>query len=205
MSTYIIKYKDELQHFGVKGMRWGVRKASSKQSVKKNSNISSTAKKVAIGVAAAAAVAGVSYVAITRMNNKSAAAAKSTAMKFMRKYGAQKIKRGPTNTRWLPTENGTVQKSNYTRRLTGHSGRVTKLGAARHRHQFHTRKAQESPLSWDYMSGKTARGGHERRAYEAGNEIADIYKRSNNVKIYNSGKINKLRRQKGPKVLRYKP
>ena len=68
---------NELSHHGVKGMRWGVRKQRFSsgigrrgKSVSPNSSSGhkkmSTAKKVAIGAACVAAVAGVSYVALTK-------------------------------------------------------------------------------------------------------------------------------------------
>lgn len=202
---------NELSHHGIKGMKWGIRKQPEYSGGGRNSSGSkrmSTAKKVAIGAACVAAVAGVSYIAITRGHNKSAMAGKKYAMRVMRKYSSDKIKKGPTGTYFERRDNGTgvpyVATIKKTQKLTGHSGRVTRLGAARHRAQFHTTKAQNAPLSWDYMTGKTTRGAHEQKAYDAGQEIANIYRKTSNVKIYSSGKINKLRRQKGPKVLRYK-
>lgn len=204
---------NELSHHGVKGMRWGFRKqrVSSGTGSRSSSNGASsgrkkmsTAKKVAIGAACVAAVAGVSYIAITRGHNKSAMAGKKYAMRVMRKYSHNKIKRGPTGTSFNSAANGLVSANKQTKRITGHSARVTRLGAARHRAQYHTAKAQKAPISYDYMTGKTARGYHEQKAHAASQEIANLYKNNNNVKIYSTRPMNRLKRQKGPRVLRYK-
>lgn len=53
-----------LEHFGIKGMKWGQRKKSSKDSSTKKSM--STKKKVAIGVGVAAGVAAVAYMMTRR-------------------------------------------------------------------------------------------------------------------------------------------
>lgn len=210
---------NELSHHGVKGMRWGIRKQRVSSGTGRRGNSSSstsssgrkkmsTAKKVAIGAACVAAVAGVSYIAITRGHNKSAMAGKKYAMRVMRKYSKDKIKRGPIGTYFERRDNGTgvpyVATIKKTQKLTGHSGRVTRLGAARHRAQFHTNKARQSSITGDYMKGTSSRAVHEQTAYKSGQEIAELYKNSNNVKIYTTRPMNKLKRQKGPRVLRYK-
>ena len=212
MMYYI---SNELSHHGVKGMRWGFRKQRVSSGTGRRGNSSSsnsssgrkkmsTAKKVAIGAACVAAVSGVSYIAITRGHNKSAMAGKKYAMRVMRKYSSDKIKRGPTGTYFERLDNGNVATIKKTQKLTGHSGRVTRLGAARHRAQFHTNKARQSSITGDYMKGTSSRAVHEQTAYAAGQEIADLYTNSNNVKIYTTRSMNKLKRQKGPRVLRYK-
>jgi hypothetical protein len=67
--NYRIHYSDELYHYGVKGMKWGVRKeyvpkgrkkASGDQTTEKNRGLSRGAK-IAIGAATAAAIIGGSY------------------------------------------------------------------------------------------------------------------------------------------------
>jgi hypothetical protein len=59
---------EELIHFGVRGMKWGVRKSQSSGSSGSASNKMSTKKKVAIGVGATVVVAGI--VATTYILNK---------------------------------------------------------------------------------------------------------------------------------------
>lgn len=60
--NYYIQKPDELYHYGVKGMRWGHRKAHESNS--NGHKRMSTAKKVAIGVGVAAAVGGITYASI---------------------------------------------------------------------------------------------------------------------------------------------
>lgn len=64
MGEYYIKYPDELYHYGVKGMRWGIRHDPERSGSGRSRSRMSTAKKVAIGVGVAAAVAGVTYAGI---------------------------------------------------------------------------------------------------------------------------------------------
>ena len=64
--NYRLVYPDELYHHGVEGMKWGVRRQNQTTASTRSSKRMSTAKKVAIGVGVAAAVAGVSYLALTK-------------------------------------------------------------------------------------------------------------------------------------------
>lgn len=78
MGEFYIKQHDELYHYGVKGMKWGVRKqreligrrvGPSGGDYQRQQRRRSAIKKVAIGTAAIAAVAGVSYVALTKTDS----------------------------------------------------------------------------------------------------------------------------------------
>lgn len=68
MGEFYYRHPDELYHYGVKGMKWGVRhdpeRVGRRQSGGSSKKKMSTAKKVAIGVGVAAAVAGVTYAGI---------------------------------------------------------------------------------------------------------------------------------------------
>ena len=69
----MIYISNELSHHGVKGMKWGVRHDPERSGQRLNSSSRkkmSTAKKIAIGVGVAAAVAGATYmgVQISRAN-----------------------------------------------------------------------------------------------------------------------------------------
>lgn len=66
MGEYYIQKPDELYHYGVKGMKWGVRHDPERSGNGRSRSGMSTAKKVAIGVGVAAAVAGASYLALTK-------------------------------------------------------------------------------------------------------------------------------------------
>ena len=67
--TYYYCNPDELYHYGVKGMKWGVRHGPERTGNARGSLKMSTAKKVAIGAACVAAVAGVSYIALTKTDS----------------------------------------------------------------------------------------------------------------------------------------
>ena len=146
-------YVDELQHFGVKGMKWGVRKASGSQSsARKNAEGSvsdeerkaqrrATAKKIAIGVAAVAAVAGVSYVAVKHYNKKQMdSGRRAAATIFSKNHGGHSIKdatiqSGPRRGKWVAiqgpagTYNNAFMRSRDAK-LRSHSGRQTRYEAA---------------------------------------------------------------------------
>ena len=213
---YRIVKTDELYHYGVKGMKWGVRHDPERTGNGRQRKSMSTAKKVAIGVGVAVAVGGVSYVAITKRNNRMARASVQRALKQHGKRTVanggtlwnenkrpMNIRRGPTQKYYEKGPHGLLNPRYRRKRVTGHSGRVTKAGAARHRQQFYSRQAQNAPLSWDYMrnSGGTRRY-YEEQANAAGNEILNKFKNQRVVTFDKRGSINRLKRQKGPKVLR---
>ena len=64
IMVYYINNSNELYHYGVKGMQWGVRHDPERSGNGRSRSRMSTAKKVAIGVGVAAAVAGVTYAGI---------------------------------------------------------------------------------------------------------------------------------------------
>lgn len=223
---------NELSHHGVKGMRWGIRKQRVSSGIRRsssNSNSSSgrkkmsTAKKVAIGAACVAAVAGVSYLAVkthqTSVYNKAAKAAvkkalyaessrrpnhATTELYQLRKSGV--AKRGfpirPNKGMYMAADGHWYKNSGKTysesyAKLTGHSGRVTKAGAARHRNEFYSKRALDTPITSDYMTNYlNDRRILERKAKKAMDETLGYYDRSHVVKFNNYGEINKLKRKK---------
>lgn len=69
MNSYIIVYPDELNHYGVKGMKWGIRKE--KDSANKTSKFKLTSKqKKALAIGAAAVGIGVSAYVLKRYGAK---------------------------------------------------------------------------------------------------------------------------------------
>lgn len=238
MGEFYIRQPDELYHYGVKGMRWGVRhdpertgrrtggSSGSRSSSKKKM---STAKKVAIGVGVAAAVAGVSYAAVkthkTSVYNKAARLAVQKAMISANKaggaykpgmnvykevHGSYKIKAGRGvqgfNIGAMPSKNksfkGQIKRNVH---LTGHSGRVTKFGAARHRSEYYSKKALSQPVTSDYMTNASnPRRKLEAKANSAQNELNRLYRKSydnmtdtGKIPAYNRyDSVNKLKRKK---------
>ena len=232
--NYRIIYKDELYHHGVKGMKWGVRKQPERSGSTKSGKGMSTAKKVAIGVAVAAAVGGVSYYAIkTHRYNK---AAHATVQRILNRKSTANWIRNTSNNMWgfdgtykgnpyhlKPgrgshgmhyngrstfnhfSKNGKIASDIH---LSGHSPRLTRAGAASYRGNFYSRKAAESPITSDYFTNpNTRRRVLEGKSNAAFTELRDIQvssiQRGNGVpKRYKYSKVTKLKRQKGPKVLR---
>lgn len=260
MGEFYIRQPDELYHYGVKGMKWGVRhdpqpssarssmlagvyaatgservgraldKSNDRDAARQKKAIQrresskkkmSTAKKVAIGVGVAAAVAGVSYVAVkshkTSVYNKAARAAVQKAIvsankagsayepgmnlykesvghyKLRAGRGARGYSIGMAPSKFKPSH-GSIHRSV---KLTGHSGRVTKAGAARHRSEYYFKKAANEPITGDYMTNASnKRRQFEAKAASARDEALDQYKYSRVVKFNNYGSVNKLKRKK---------
>lgn len=130
---YRIGKPDELYHYGVKGMKWGVRKQPQSTGyqrssvddhyVKRERRIRN-AKKVAVGVAVVAAVAGVSYVAI-------------------KMHKAKQVKTGMNALR----QSRVVINE---RRLTGHSQRLTKYGANGYQERFYLNRYNRAARAGRY-------------------------------------------------------
>lgn len=224
-----------LMHYGVKGMKWGVRHDPERTGSSSGRKKMSTAKKVAIGVAVAAAVGGASYYAIkTHKYNKAAHVA---VKRILNRDSTQNWVRNTANNMWgfdgsyrsnpyslrpgrysrgkhrggnstfhYFSNNGKINNDGH--RLTGHSARVTKAGAASHRGMFYSERAAKTPVTSDYFTNpNTQRRILERKADKAWTELKDIQvssiKRGNGVpNRYNYTSIPRLKRQKGPRVLR---
>ena len=213
MGEYYIKYPDELYHYGVKGMRWGVRHDPERSGNGRSRSGMSTAKKVAIGVGIAAGIAGAAYmgVQVSRAGyNKRAIKAGLRAVKsagkaskhgkynlYKESTGHYRVKagRGAYGAYHNTLDNrinGNVNRvRNYStngkidRRahLTGHSKRVTKAGAAAYRQDFYSRKAVNSPVTSDYMTNKR----NNRRVLESRANAASIQLKSLDSKALNTG------------------
>lgn len=229
MGEYYIGRPDELYHYGVKGMRWGVRHDPERSGNNRSSRKGmSTAKKVAIGVGVAAAVAGVTYVAVTKRNNGLARAAVSKALRAHggRPIKSENIKRGPTRAimEFNESTNGLgstsySSKITGTRRakLTGHSKyRMTKTGQAlsnRNRHaskmdqivrENARRHGSRSEKDWMFDGQPQLRNEYQyhKGEYYRLNKVVNNRVASGKDSFVNTAPVNKLRRQKGPKSLR---
>lgn len=215
MGEFYFKQPDELYHYGIKGMKWGVRHDPERSGNGRGSSGSSkkmsTAKKVAIGAAAVAAVAGVSYVAVKAhkksVYNKAAQAAIQRALSSgHRTNGKMKVTRGLKDARMVKNVPGTsipVPNPNYgkARSLTGHSNRRTRAGAAQYRGGFYSKKAANTKLSYDYMTNATnKRRQYEAKANDAWQEMGDITRNKiingQTPRYYKYDSVNKLRRKK---------
>ena len=137
MEYRIIANNDELYHHGVKGMRWGHRKQPERTGTSRPRKKMSTAKKVAIGVGIAAGIAGVAYI-----SSKGIKSHKATTL------GVSKLKQMGIATFEAKTINSTSRNSRYARKLTGHSQRLTRYGAARNRATFYQRKMETMGPNW---------------------------------------------------------
>ena len=135
IMVYYMNNSNELYHYGVKGMKWGVRHDPERSSNGRSHKGMSTAKKVAIGIGVAAAVGGLAYVGI--------------------KTGkARQIKTGMN----------IVKMSRVTvnqRKLTGHSRRLTKHGANGYRQEFYTNHYNRAAAAGRYHD--VGRYGQERQ------------------------------------------
>ena len=223
MGEYYIGCPDELYHYGVKGMKWGVRHDPERSGNGRSRSGMSTAKKVAIGVGVAAAVAGATYVGVkayqTNKYNKAAKAAVQRAMRSANRasksgnnlfkdakghykvkagYGARGFKIGSENS-FTKATSGSIQRRHQ---LTGHSDRRTKAGAAAYRGSFYSKKAAYTPITSDYMTNaKSPRRIYEAKANSAWEQMGDIQRRQiastgYTGKIYKFDNINKLTRKK---------
>lgn len=223
--NYRIIYKDELYHHGVKGMKWGFRKQPEKSGGTRSRKGLSTAQKVAIGVAVAAAVGGVSYYAIkTHRYNKAAHAAvqralmvnkgrvmKTTQWREAHAAGLPKVAivKRPSRGMYTRADGSWYKHPNEYAKLTGHSKRLTKYGAAGYRGRFYGEKALKYPLNNDSFNDPLhPKRVLSRKSKQAFDSQLKILEKSNSLpgrpypKIVQDRPINKLRRQKGPKALR---
>lgn len=228
--VYKIVKSNELYHFGVKGMKWGVRKQPEKAGTSRTRKSLSTAKKVAMGLAVAAAVGGVSYYAIkTHKYNK---AAHATVQRILNRNSTSNWVRNTSNRVWgfdgsyrsnpyflkpgpgskgsyydgnssfhYFSNNGKISRQSH---LTGHSGRLTRAGASWYRGSFYSKRATKTPLTSDYFTNpNTQRRILERKANDAWTEFGNAAKISKGVpKRYKTTSIPRLKRQRGARILR---
>lgn len=221
MGEYYIKQPDELYHYGVKGMKWGVRKepytkdqirqrrkqlvesapyktgryqkapskgywknasdaqiaklmdSEAKQVRKANKKPMSTAKKVAIGVAVAATVAGVTYAAVKT----------GKARQLKRGMNAVKMSRVTINQR----------------KLTGHSQKLTRHGANVHRQDFYTNQYNRAA-----KSGRFHDAGRYGKAQQEAREALTKDWYAGKTKVKSTTPIRKLKR-KTPGVATFQP
>lgn len=185
---YRICYPDELYHYGVKGMRWGVRHDPERSgNGRSNRKGMSTAKKVAIGVGVAAAVAGVAYVGIktgkARQIKTGRAIARQIYTKHTRSGGhslkRNNIRRGADSSNWVlrgynrktgEFQNSKVFYSSKDRpKLVGHSTRRSRYGAAQARYQISDRRLTQ--LGADVKSGKATSRDYDRQYDIVGSNI----------------------------------
>lgn len=232
--NYRTVYSDELYHHGIKGMKWGVRKQPEKAGTFRTRKSLSTAKKVAMGLAVAAAVGGVSYYAIkTHRYNK---VAHATVQRILNRKSTSNFIRNTSNNIWdfdgsyrsnpyslrpgrgskgkyyngnstfhYFSNNGKISSNSH---LTGHSGRLTRAGASYYRQSFYSKKAAKTPITSDYFTNSnTKRRVLERKAHEALTEFDNAARasiaRGNGVpQRYKTTNIPRLKRQRGPRILR---
>ena len=200
---------DYLIHYGVKGMKWGVR--NEKESSGQKHQGMSTAKKVAIGVGVAAAVAGVTYISVK--------AYKTSKHNKMAKAAVDRVIRTASNTKRSPKikELGYVGRTeryrqkyghynhNFKRQrrkaLTGHSSeRLTKYGAARYKTNFY-KKTMDNAL---YGYGNRSMYPVYEDRYRTSSERMASIVTANGGKtpaIRSSNNLNKLTRKKKFKVI----
>lgn len=120
--NYYIQKPDELYHYGVKGMRWGHRKAHESNS--NGHKRMSTAKKVAIGVGVAAAVGVTAYAAVK----------------------SRKILINSLSARYIKTGKKLVEQSHFEHKLaseTANMADIAKLRGQSWRQEYHMRSATE--------------------------------------------------------------
>lgn len=209
MGEYYIQKPDELYHYGVKGMKWGVRKQRDPTSTKRQGM--STAKKVAIGVGVAVAVAGITYVSVkayqTSKYNKAARAAVQRAIRVgantkrtprMKELGA--VGRTERYRREHGHYHHSYKHQRYAGTITGHSGRLTRYGAARYKTTFY-KKQMDNALGW---TGNRGRYPFYEDKYRTSSESMAKIVNANGGKvpaIRPSTSINKLARKKKFRVI----
>lgn len=222
MNTYIIVYSDELNHYGVKGMRWGVRKqlpfiAGNKRKTSSTGSSSqikaqkrARAKKIAIGMAAAAAVAGISYAAIkthqTSKYNKAAHEAVNRALRARKQAGANVHTLYDYSTKRTNFTAGNVKRVSRHGTVTGNSRRLTKMGAAEARRKFysHPDRLMKDAPSFNGMGGPGFRTNQKsyNELRRANRQLQDLMAKTpeSSWNRYSRNTINKLSR---PKKKRY--
>ena len=112
------------------------------------------------------------------------------------KYGHDYVRQRTQHTNWSHQVNGEVPA-----KLTGHSQRLTKYGAARYNTTY---KKKQMDRAFTYRSPRYM--DYEDAYRTASEKMGEIVKANGGKvpSIYPSKPVNKLRRQKGPKILRKK-
>ena len=207
---------NELSHHGVKGMRWGVRKRRVSSGIRRTSSSRkkmSTAKKVAIGVGVAAAVAGATAITIHAVKTgkanqikKGRAAANQIYMNLSRsgahRVERKNIRRGADSSDMIlrgydrRTGDTKISRAFYSPedrpKLVGHSGRRGRYGAAQDRLKISDRELGR--IEAEVKSGNLSPGDYDWQWRTSARALRDMERAPSPSKLKNPAYKRKIRR-----------